>query len=101
MNPALFLQLDRTIHEKGRLAIVSMLAASPGLSFTEMRGMLGMTDGNFTAHIRALQQAGYVAITKLVKDGRKRTTFALTSAGETAFKSYLALLEQIVEQIRE
>ena len=56
MNPEPFLQLDRVIHEKGRLAIMSMLAASPELSFTELRDALAMTDGNLTTHIRALQE---------------------------------------------
>ena len=56
MNPQSFLQLDRIIHEKGRLAIMSMLAAAPELSFTEMRDALGMTDGNLTTHIRTLQE---------------------------------------------
>ena len=54
MNQDLFLQLDRVIHEKGRLAIMSALAASPELSFTELRDMLDMTDGNLTTHIRTL-----------------------------------------------
>ena len=64
MNPEPFLQLDRVIHEKGRLAIMSMLAASPELSFTEMRDALSMTDGNITTHIRTLQEAGYLSVTR-------------------------------------
>ena len=64
MNPQSFLQLDRVIHEKGRLAIMSMLAATAELAFTEMRDALGMTDGNLTTHIRTLQEAGYVSVTK-------------------------------------
>jgi len=52
VNPEPFLQLDRVIHEKGRLGIMSLLAASPQLSFTEVRDTLGMTDGNITAHIK-------------------------------------------------
>ena len=58
MNVEPCLQLDRLIHEKGRLAIVSSLAASPELSFTELRQMLNMTDGNLTTHLRTLQEAG-------------------------------------------
>jgi DNA-binding MarR family transcriptional regulator len=64
VNPEPFLQLDRVIHEKGRLTIMSMLAASPELSFTELRDGLGMTDGNLTTHIRTLQQSGYLSVTK-------------------------------------
>ncbi len=98
MNPEPFLQLDRVIHEKGRLAIMSLLAASPQLSFTEIRGTLNMTDGNVTAHIRTLQQAGYVSVTKAFQHGRPLTTYALTEAGRKAFSAYVELLEQIVQQ---
>ena len=100
MNPEPFLQLDRVIHEKGRLAIMSMLAASSRLSFTELRDTLGMTDGNITAHARTLQEAGYVAVTKAFHAGRPLTTFTLTAAGRTAFAEYVRLLEQIVDQTR-
>ena len=100
MNPAPFLQLDRVIHEKGRLAIVSMLAASPELSFTELRDSLGMTDGNLTTHIRTLQQAGYVSVTKSFQNNRPLTTCALTAAGRKAFTQYINLLERIVQQAK-
>lgn len=98
MNPEPFLQLDRVIHEKGRLAILSLLMASPDLSFTEMKGTLNMTDGNLTTHLKTLQQAGYVAVAKSYQGGRPLTTCRLTSAGKKAFMAYLNLLEQIVEQ---
>ena len=98
MNPEPFLNLDRLIHEKGRLAIMSMLAASPELSFTEMRDTLNMTDGNLTTHIRALQQEGYVSVAKSYQNNRPLTTCSLTPAGRKAFADYIALLEQIVRQ---
>ena len=100
MNPESFLQLDRVIHEKGRLAIMSMLAASPQLSFTELRDALNMTDGNLTTHIRTLQEAGYVSVTKSFRDNRPLTTCALTAAGKKAFTSYINLLENIIQQTR-
>ena len=100
MNPEAFLQLDRVIHEKGRLAIMSMLAASPELSFTEMRDTLKMTDGNLTTHIRTLQEAGYISITKSFQNNRPLTTCSLTSAGKKAFTSYINLLERIVQQTK-
>ena len=100
MNPEPFLQLDRVIHEKGRLAIMSLLAASPLLAFTEMRDTLNMTDGNITAHIRTLQEAGYVSVTKAFDGGRSITTYSLTAQGKKAFTSYINLLEQIVEQTK-
>jgi predicted ArsR family transcriptional regulator len=98
VNPEPFLQLDRVIHEKGRLGIMSLLAASPQLSFTEVRDTLGMTDGNITAHMRTLQEAGYVSVTKAFQTGRPLTTFSLTPAGKKAFGTYINLLEQIIQQ---
>ena len=100
MNPEPFLQLDRVIHEKGRLAIMSLLAATAELSFTELRDTLSMTDGNLTTHIRTLQEAGYVAVAKSYQNNRPLTTCSLTAAGRKAFSSYITLLETIVEQAR-
>jgi DNA-binding MarR family transcriptional regulator len=100
VNPEPFLQIDRVIHEKGRLAIMSMLAASPELSFTEMRDALAMTDGNLTTHIRSLQEAGYVSITKSFRNNRPLTTCSLTPIGKKAFANYINLLEQIIQQNR-
>jgi DNA-binding MarR family transcriptional regulator len=100
VNPEPFLQIDRVIHEKGRLAIMSMLAASPELSFTELRDALSMTDGNLTTHIRTLQESGYVSVTKSFHNNRPLTTCALTAAGKKAFTNYLNLLEQIIRQNR-
>jgi len=98
VNPQPFQNLDRVIHEKGRLAIMSMLAASPELSFTDLREALNMTDGNLTTHIRTLQEAGYVSVTKSFQNRRPLTTCSLTQAGKTAFTSYINLLEEIVRQ---
>ena len=98
MNPELFLQLDRVIHEKGRLAIMSALAASPELTFTEMRDMLDMTDGNLTTHIRTLQEEGFVSVAKSYQNNRPLTSCSLTAAGRKAFTQYIDLLEQIVRQ---
>jgi DNA-binding MarR family transcriptional regulator len=101
VNPDAFLQLDRVIHEKGRLAIMSMLAASPELSFTELRDALGMTDGNLTTHIRTLQEAGYVAVAKSYQNKRPLTTCSLTTPGRKAFADYVDLLEKIVQQTKK
>lgn len=100
MNPEPFLQLDRVIHEKGRLAIMSMLAASAELSFTELRDVLEMTDGNLTTHIRTLQETGYVTVAKSYRRNRRLTTLSLTAAGRAAFGDYVTLLERIVRQAR-
>ena len=101
MNPESFHQLDKVIHEKSRMAIMSMLAASPDMSFTELRDALNMTDGNLTTHIRTLQKAGYVAVAKSFQDNRSLTTCSLTEDGKTAFTGYVNLLEGIVKAARK
>jgi DNA-binding HxlR family transcriptional regulator len=100
VNPEPFLKLDRVIHEKGRMAIMSLLAANSELSFTEMKQTLGMTDGNLSVHLRTLQESGYIAVTKTFQDRKPLTTCSLTPAGRKAFTSYIDLLEQIVRQSR-
>lgn len=101
MNPEPFLKLDRVIHEKGRMAIMSLLAANRELSFTELREALAMTDGNLSVHLRTLQEAGYVGLTKSFQNRKPLTTCALTPAGRRAFSEYIDLLEQIVRQTRK
>ena len=100
MNPEPFLQLDRVIHEKGRLAIMSMLAASAELSFTELRDALEMTDGNLTTHVRTLQETGYVSVAKSYQRNSRLTTLSMTAAGRRAFAEYVSLLERIIRQAR-
>ena len=100
MNTKPFLQLDRVIHEKGRLPIVSLLAASPELSFTDLRDTLKMTDGNLSTHIKTLQEAGFVSVTKSFHRQRLLTTCSLTPEGRRAFAAYIDLLEEIVRQAR-
>ena len=77
---------------------MSMLAATPELSFTELRDSLAMTDGNLTTHIRTLQEAGYVSVTKSFQNNRPHTTCSLTSTGKKAFTAYINLLEKIIQQ---
>ena len=101
MNPEPFLQLDRVIHEKGRMAIMSMLAASPEMSFTDIRNTLNMTDGNLSMHLRTLQEAGYVGVTKSFQERRPLTTCSLTVQGRAAFSNYINLLERIVKQTKQ
>jgi DNA-binding MarR family transcriptional regulator len=101
VNPEPFLQLDRVIHEKGRMAIMSMLAASPEMSFTDIRNTLNMTDGNLSMHLRTLQEAGYVGVTKSFQERRPLTTCSLTAQGRAAFSNYINLLERIVKQTKQ
>jgi DNA-binding HxlR family transcriptional regulator len=90
-----FDQLDKTIHEKGRLSIMTLLAGRARWSFADLKSELGMSDGNLVTHLRTLHQAGYVAVTKEVLD-RPQTSYALTERGREAFEKYLGVLEQIV-----
>ena len=83
------------------MAIMSLLAATPEMSFTELRDALNMTDGNLTTHIRTLQKAGYVSVTKSFQDNRPLTTCALTAAGRTAFGEYVNFLAGIIKQVRK
>ena len=97
----LFEDLDPMLHERGRLAIVSVLAAAPdGLTFTELRDTLEMTDGNLSVHLQKLEEKGYVAIDKQFVGRRPQTTCRLTKAGQKAFTRYLDHLEAIVRQGR-
>jgi len=80
------------------MAIMSLLAAQPNLSFTEIRNTLNMTDGNLSVHLRTLQEAGYVAVTKSFEESRPRSTAALTTKGRQAFVEYINNLAEIVRQ---
>lgn len=93
-------ELDPLLHERGRLAIVSVLAAVESLTFTELRDELGMTDGNLSVHLQKLQDRGYVAIDKRFVGRRPQTTCRLTKAGRQAFSRYLDHLEAIVQKGR-
>jgi len=90
-----FEKLDKTIHEKGRLGIMTLLATRPTWSFQDLKAELKMSDGNLVTHLRTLHDAGHVSITKEVLD-RPQTTYGLTVKGRTAFSEYLTVLEQIV-----
>ncbi len=93
-------ELDPVLHERGRLAIVSILATAPKLTFTELRDALDMTDGNLSVHLQRLEEKGYVAIDKQFVGRRPQTTARLTRVGRAAFTRYLDHLEAIVRQGR-
>jgi DNA-binding HxlR family transcriptional regulator len=91
-----FEKLDKTIHEKGRLGIMTLLAARPMWTFGDLKVELKMSDGNLVTHLRTLHQTGYVSVTKEILD-RPQTSYALTERGRKAFQDYLSVLEQIVK----
>ncbi len=90
--------IDAVIHERVRLSIVSALAVSPELSFNELKSMLGLTDGNLSAHSRTLEEAGYIVVDKTFQGRRPLTTMRLTAKGRKAFDRYLKSLRQIIER---
>lgn len=96
LDVSAFDRLDRVIHERGRLAIMSLLAAESWLVFRDLRDTLGMTDGNLSVHMRTLEEAGYVAVRKSFVNRKPRTEFALTDEGRAAFQEYIRNLEEIV-----
>jgi DNA-binding HxlR family transcriptional regulator len=91
-----FDKLDKAIHEKARLGIMTLLATRESWAFQELKNELNMTDGNLVTHLRILHEAGFVAVTKEVLD-RPQTSYSLTKKGETAFQNYIEVLEQIVK----
>lgn len=95
-----FNKLDRTIHEKGRLAIMTLLATRARWAFPELKNELQMSDGNLVTHLRTLHQAGYVAVIKEILD-RPQTSYSMTERGRSAFKAYIEMLEEIVRLGRQ
>ena len=91
-----FDKLDKAIHEKGRLAIMTLLATRVRWPFQDLKQELGMSDGNLITHLRTLHRLGLVAYTKEMRD-RPQTTYSLTAKGRAAFQDYLHVLEQIVK----
>ncbi len=95
------LELDRLIHERIRLGIVSALAVNESLSFNDLKAMLATTDGNLSVHARKLEEAGYLECNKRF-DGRvPRTDFCLTSDGRSALERYLDHMEALIQTVRD
>ena len=91
--------LDRLIHERVRLAIVSALAVQDSLTFNELKALLDTSDGNVSVHARKLEDAGYISCTKGF-DGRiPRTEYRLTAAGRTALERYLSHMEALIKRV--
>lgn len=94
------LALDRVIHERLRLGMLSALATRSPITFTEMKELLGTTDGNLSIHARRLEEAGFVAVEKSFEGRIPRTTFRLTAAGRRALEKYLDHMEAILAAAR-
>lgn len=93
--------LDRLIHERMRLAIVSVLAVHDAVTFNELKELVDATDGNLSVHARKLEEAGYVSCTKGFAGRVPRTEFRLTAAGRRALERYLDHMEGLIHRTRE
>ena len=93
--------LDRTIHERMRLGIVSALAVNDSLTFNELKRLLQTTDGNLSVHARRLEEADYVKCTKTFEHRMPKTEYRLTPAGRKAFERYLNHMEALIHAMRD
>jgi len=93
--------LDRLIHERTRLAIISALAVNTSLTFSELKELLGASDGNLSVHARKLEDAGYIACTKSFAGRVPKTEYRLTTAGRRALEKYLNHMEALIQATRE
>lgn len=93
--------LDRVIHERVRLAIVSALASARSLTFNELKDLLEITDGNLSVHARRLEEAGFVTCEKSFIDRMPRTEYKLTHAGRKALNQYLDHMESLIRRVRD
>jgi DNA-binding transcriptional ArsR family regulator len=94
--------LDRVIHEKARLGVLTSLVGYPkGLPFGDLKQLCGLTDGNLSRHLQVLQEAGLIAIDKRFEKNRPLTTCRITEAGRQRFLDYLAVLERVVRDAAE
>jgi DNA-binding HxlR family transcriptional regulator len=95
------LELDRLVHERLRLGIVSALAVSERLTFNDLKRLLQTTDGNLSVHARKLEDAEYIAIDKSFEGRIPRTEYRLTAAGRRALEKYLVHMEAIIKAVRD
>jgi DNA-binding HxlR family transcriptional regulator len=95
------LELDRLIHERTRLGVLSALAVNRSLSFKELKQLVRVTDGNLSVHARKLEEAGYVSCTKTFSGRLPKTEYRLTAAGRRALERYLDHMEALIRLTRE
>jgi DNA-binding HxlR family transcriptional regulator len=95
-SPGEIPELDRLIHERMRLGIISALAVNDSLSFSDLKRLLRTTDGNLSVHARKLEEGGYVTCRKFFEGRVPRTEYRLTASGRRAFDQYLRDMEQVI-----
>ena len=93
-------ELDRLIHERVRLGIISALAANESLSFNDLKKLLRTTDGNLSVHARKLEEAGYIRCEKYFEGRVPKTTYRSTPAGRRALEQYLDRMETLIQTMR-
>ena len=94
-------RLDRLIHERLRLGILSALSVNESLTFNELKKLLDTTDGNLSVHARKLEEAGYISCTKSFEGRIPRTDYRLSAAGKKALERYLDHMEALIQAMRE
>ncbi len=94
-------ELDRLIHERVRLGIVSALAANDSLTFNDLKRLMKTTDGNLSVHARKLEDARYITCTKSFRGRMPKTEYKLTAAGRRALEKYLSHMEALIHAMRE
>jgi DNA-binding HxlR family transcriptional regulator len=94
-------ELDRLIHERVRLGIVSALAVNDSLSFNQLKALLKTTDGNLSVHARRLEEAQYITCTKSFEGRIPKTEYRLTAAGRRALERYLDHMEALIHATRQ
>src|SRR6266496_263604 len=94
-------KVDRLVHERLRLGILSALSVNESLTFNELKKLLDTSDGNLSVHARKLEEAGYVSPTKSFEGRMPRTDYRLTTAGRKALERYLDHMEALIQAMRE
>jgi DNA-binding MarR family transcriptional regulator len=93
--------LDRLIHERLRLGIISALAANESLTFSDLKHLMNTTDGNLSVHARKLEEAGYIGCSKYFDGRLPKTEYKLTAEGRRALENYLSHMETLIQQMRK
>jgi len=94
-------RIDRLVHERLRLGILSALAVNNSLTFNEMKKLMETTDGNLSVHARKLEEAGYISCTKSFAQRMPRTEYKLTPSGRRALEKYLDHMESLIRATRQ
>lgn len=93
-------RVDRVLHDPVRMAMVAALSSTASITFTEMKRLLGLTDGNLSVHARRLEEVGYITVVKHTRHRATRTEYVLAPAGRRAVQRYLETLQAFIDTMR-